>query len=128
MDNVALHDFEERLLRWRETLEQQMRPVENAADDSDALARQSADMAASLDNLWRQALVAQTREIELALEKLRAGGYGVCEQCGEGISLKRLEVIPWARKCFPCQSSLPQQRTSLSRYCTAAALRWYSPS
>lgn len=37
--------------------------------------------------------------IELALKKMEAGRYGKCEVCGESISLKRLQAIPWVRLC-----------------------------
>ena len=127
MTQLELRDFEARLAEWRLTLEQQLRPNESADEDSDPLARQSAEMAGSLDNLWRQALVAQTREIDAAVERIHDGSFGICENCDEPISAKRLEVIPWARKCFPCQSAAPEQRATL-RYTTANALRWYSPS
>ncbi|MBI5585654.1 MAG: TraR/DksA family transcriptional regulator [Deltaproteobacteria bacterium] len=37
--------------------------------------------------------------IELALNKLDSGKFGRCEECGEPIPLKRLQVLPWARLC-----------------------------
>jgi DnaK suppressor protein len=38
-----------------------------------------------------------------ALERLRVGLYGVCEECGEEISLERLRVVPFAAYCIDCQ-------------------------
>lgn len=43
------------------------------------------------------------REIEAALERLKAGEYGVCEDCGEAIPPKRLTAVPWAARCRDCQ-------------------------
>ena len=43
------------------------------------------------------------REIEEALERLRDGSYGTCQDCGLPVSKKRLEAIPWARYCVSCQ-------------------------
>lgn len=43
------------------------------------------------------------KEINLALERVVRGSYGVCEGCGEGISAARLKAIPWARYCVLCQ-------------------------
>ena len=43
------------------------------------------------------------REIEDALERLRDGSYGTCQDCGMPVSRKRLEAIPWARFCVSCQ-------------------------
>lgn len=45
------------------------------------------------------------REINTALEKLKAGTFGICEMCGRQIGLKRLRVMPSARLCIKCKSS-----------------------
>jgi RNA polymerase-binding transcription factor DksA len=39
------------------------------------------------------------REIELALERVDAGTYGVCSVCGKQIEPERLEYLPWATLC-----------------------------
>jgi DnaK suppressor protein len=44
------------------------------------------------------------REIDSALEKLKGGSYGTCEDCGRIIGVKRLEVVPFARLCVRCKS------------------------
>lgn len=43
------------------------------------------------------------REIDYALERIREGDYGVCENCGKTIKEARLEAIPWARLCLGCE-------------------------
>jgi DnaK suppressor protein len=47
--------------------------------------------------------------IEEALEKLREGTYGVCEECGDDIGAGRLKAMPLARLCVPCQSRLEKE-------------------
>ena len=42
------------------------------------------------------------RGIQAALERLEAGTYGLCENCGEEIGRKRLEVVPEATRCVNC--------------------------
>jgi DnaK suppressor protein len=37
------------------------------------------------------------REIEVALQKIEEGAYGICEESGEPIEKARLERQPWAR-------------------------------
>ena len=37
------------------------------------------------------------REIEVALQKIEEGTYGICEESGEPIEKVRLERQPWAR-------------------------------
>lgn len=41
--------------------------------------------------------------VEEALNRIDRGEYGRCQQCGEVIPPKRLEVQPWARHCVRCQ-------------------------
>jgi RNA polymerase-binding transcription factor len=41
--------------------------------------------------------------VEEALNRIDRGEYGYCQQCGEDVALKRLEVQPWARHCVRCQ-------------------------
>jgi RNA polymerase-binding transcription factor DksA len=42
--------------------------------------------------------------VERALERLAADdAYGVCEGCQTPIVLERLQIIPWAEYCTPCQ-------------------------
>ena len=38
-----------------------------------------------------------------AYERLELGGYGDCQECGEGIPPKRLEAIPETGYCVRCQ-------------------------
>jgi DnaK suppressor protein len=40
--------------------------------------------------------------IDMALRKIEAGEYGVCEACGDDIALRRLEALPWTRLCVDC--------------------------
>ena len=45
---------------------------------------------------------AEIREINLALEKMASGKYGICEICEEQIESKRLKVLPATRLCSKC--------------------------
>ena len=44
-------------------------------------------------------------KIEHALRKLGAGDYGLCEECEDQISLKRLEARPEAQLCIQCKEA-----------------------
>jgi DnaK suppressor protein len=48
---------------------------------------------------------AQLRQVDNALWRLDNGEYGVCVDCGEPISGRRLDAIPWADRCISCQES-----------------------
>ena len=44
-------------------------------------------------------------KIEHALKKISEGEYGLCEECEEQISLKRLEARPEAQLCIQCKEA-----------------------
>src|SRR5215472_10620974 len=46
------------------------------------------------------------REISDALLRIEQGTYGVCLECEEPISVKRLHAVPWARYCVTCQEQI----------------------
>ncbi len=50
--------------------------------------------------------------IDKALRKLRDAPdeFGVCEDCGDDIADKRLEVMPWASLCAECQAAQDPKR------------------
>jgi DnaK suppressor protein len=47
---------------------------------------------------------AAAAEIDRALEKIRNGTYGLCEQCGQPIPPARLQALPQAALCVACKS------------------------
>jgi DnaK suppressor protein len=49
---------------------------------------------------------ANLKEVEEALSRIEKNHYGKCLHCGEDISPKRLEVLPFARFCVPCQEKM----------------------
>ena len=49
------------------------------------------------------------RAIEEALEKIREGTYGVCEDCGDEIGWGRLQAMPLAKLCVTCRSRLEKE-------------------
>ncbi|KPK27310.1 MAG: hypothetical protein AMJ61_06140 [Desulfobacterales bacterium SG8_35_2] len=62
---------------------------------------QKADLTAlfgQLDDLEKQ----EIEDIDLALTKMAAATYGVCEKCRKTISPKRLETLPATRLCKRC--------------------------
>jgi DnaK suppressor protein len=58
------------------------------------------------DEISSKLAEAESRElanIEVALERIRAGSYGLCEVCGGKIPLARLNALPYATNCIDCQ-------------------------
>ena len=48
-------------------------------------------------------LEARLKEINLALDKIKNGIYGKCENCGKEINKERLKIYPAARFCLKCE-------------------------
>jgi len=58
----------------------------------------------SLSNTERSIL----EEIEEAILRMDSGEYGVCVDCDQKITRKRLDAVPWARYCVPCKERIEQ--------------------
>ena len=58
------------------------------------------------DEIGSQLAEVENRElaqIEIALERMATGGYGICEHCHEAIPLARLQALAYATLCIRCQ-------------------------
>ena len=47
---------------------------------------------------------ATLEQIDRALEKIKKGTYGICEDCGEDISIERLKARPVTSLCIGCKT------------------------
>jgi DnaK suppressor protein len=45
------------------------------------------------------------REVRAALQRIDAGTFGICFDCKEDISIKRLAAVPWTAACIVCQQT-----------------------
>jgi DnaK suppressor protein len=50
------------------------------------------------------------REVDEALDRIKTKTYGTCEECGEPIGMKRLEVKPVAKYCVPCKTKMEKEK------------------
>ena len=77
--------------------------LEDPSDDGD-LSQQSHEewLFLNRNNLEKSLL----REVEEALLRVQEGTYGICQECEEPISAKRLQALPWAKFCVRCQEML----------------------
>jgi DnaK suppressor protein len=79
--------------------------VDTALDDGDwAVVDISEDINLRRLGAHRKAL----HDIDESLRKLKEGTYGTCEECGEEIGEKRLQVLPTANLCITCQENKEQ--------------------
>jgi DnaK suppressor protein len=81
--------------------DEQQRRLEAAMDSGDqALVDLEREMGISLQEMRNR----ERQLIDDALDSLDEGTYGMCADCGEEISEKRLHALPFARLCVECQS------------------------
>ena len=62
----------------------------------------SRDVLFNLSETQRQRI----HDINLALEQIEKGEYGICMSCNEEISPRRMEVRPFSRYCIECKTDI----------------------
>jgi RNA polymerase-binding transcription factor DksA len=75
---------------------------------------QKADEISLLDQLVKRDKD-KLEEIDLALFRMAAGNYGICERCLKPISLERLETSPTSRLCRMCARKYDEKQKKLPR-------------
>jgi DnaK suppressor protein len=50
----------------------------------------------------------QQEELRQAMERIEAGVYGVCQQCGQPINPERLEILPATPLCVACSAAVEE--------------------
>jgi RNA polymerase-binding transcription factor DksA len=78
-------------------------PIHMADAGSDAFEQEN-----TLNLLANQEQVLE--EIGAALDRIKEGTFGRCEECEKDIPPARLEVLPYARYCVSCAEKLERRR------------------
>lgn len=64
------------------------------------------------DEVVRRRLADKSRALAEVLEQVREGTYGLCRACGRRIPRRRLEAVPTATLCVPCQERREAAQTT----------------
>jgi DnaK suppressor protein len=112
IDKKTIARLKKILLKEREEIVGEVRQIlESSKEMGQDGIQDIGDEAANIYN--KQILLSLTdservrlQEVDEALDRIEAGTYGICEECGGPISLKRLEVRPVAKYCVPCLSKM----------------------
>jgi DnaK suppressor protein len=75
--------------------------IDSAMDSAD---QSALDVDQGIDYSLLEMKYEQYKDIADAFRKLQNGTYGLCEECGEEIDIKRLQVNPLARFCISCKT------------------------
>jgi len=82
-------------------------PRFNGRETGSSALEQAADEVEEYSTLLsvEHSLELRLKNINLALEKIKKGKYGICEKCGKEIPIERLKAFPEAKICTTCQIS-----------------------
>lgn len=130
MNAKDLRHFKELLLKKRKEMTSHMEfiresegenTLKDATGDHSAYSFHMADQGTDHMEREKNFLYAQrdgrlVYHIDMALERIEDGSYGLCHSCQKPISRERLEAVPHARLCIACKSkeeTLPQDNGDL---------------
>lgn len=120
MDKHKLQKYQAQLVEMRERLVQEVNSVEEALredirspGDISNLPTHPADHgSAGVDE--QLAIVANEEhlleDVEAALDRIEAGTFGTCEDCGKPIDAARLDAIPYVSRCITCAKKHEQSQ------------------
>ena len=80
------------------------RPLANSTDEVQINGERDTGMAT------RSILVKRVNRLAEALERLRRGSYGLCEECAKPIAPARLKAMPEVTTCVNCQDGIERER------------------
>lgn len=115
MEKAKPEHFKKRLLTMREEILNKARKLK---EDSYTLGTDGIqDMADAASNAYNVDILMSIsdndltllKDIDSSLDKIKNGTYGICEECEEKITEKRLEANPVARYCIACKRMMEQK-------------------
>lgn len=112
-DKRNLKKIEADLLKRKFELEQKLTEM-SKEQFSDGQVQDPGDQAltATMESLrmsLQDAEVEELRGITRALERIKEGEYGICSDCGNPISEKRLNSFPGTMRCLACQEKFEEK-------------------
>ena len=111
--NSQLEDRRSQLIAMRERVLRAAHDIAEDDDDDSELSSAAGDQHLAdhaseifdreVDDSLEENADMIVREIDLALERIEAGTYGTCINCGQPIPEERLAAVPYAVLCVPCK-------------------------
>lgn len=85
------------------------------SDGGDLLDSTSADVQGDIALSLIQMHAETIARVNHALGRLDAGQYGLCTECGDEISVQRLNALPFAVRCQSCEQTREQAQNHIRR-------------
>ncbi len=117
-DKKTLEEIKKKLIKRKKQLEQELAEL---YQDKGMISEQGQDVGDLVQSMSLETLkislqdteIAEYNRIIQALAMIDEDTYGICIDCGEHISEKRLKLFPNATRCLVCQEAF-EDRTSSS--------------
>jgi len=111
MNKATKEKLKKRLLAEKENLEKKLQDNDLSIDDAEtpdpvdlAVRNYSKNVALAVTENESK----QLQMVNEALARMGTDEFGMCLNCEDKITQKRLEAIPWARYCLKCQELVEQ--------------------
>jgi RNA polymerase-binding protein DksA len=122
-DKKTLGEFKKSLLERKEEISAEINHISDdtlkqsqkeASGDISGYTLHMADVATdNYDREFSLGLASNERDIlyriDAALQKIKDGSFGFCEECNKPISKIRLKAVPYAKLCIKCQEKNEKQ-------------------
>jgi DnaK suppressor protein len=92
-----------RQLGGAEAIEELPTGLGSVFEDAD---RVQVEQSQEIGLLTKSRLAERVKRISEALRRIETGDYGMCTECGEPISPKRLRALPEVQTCVTCQERI----------------------
>ena len=115
---VDLRQIKRKLLARKQELEEQLNTIYRGS----FIIEQGHDPGDQTQLLMQETLTVSLQNNELseyymiikALKRIDEGDYGMCLECGNSISLRRLLSYPNVTRCLACQEALEEQQLKVT--------------
>ncbi|MBC8385186.1 MAG: TraR/DksA C4-type zinc finger protein [Candidatus Cloacimonetes bacterium] len=117
LSQVTLKKYEDILNLEKEQTEKIIRGIDdlqkrgskNSSGDLSSYSIHQADLGTDTDESEKRVYyleqeIEKMKKLNQALKRVYERSYGICQICGELISKKRLEIVPYAEYCVECKS------------------------
>ena len=119
MNPKHLEYFRSKLIAWKEKLIKEAQETmshlkEDSLNEPDIIDKASKEIETASELRTRDRYRKLITKIDHALERIKNGTYGYCEDTGEPIGIKRLEARPVATLCIDAQERHEKQEKTFS--------------
>ena len=109
MDEQQIEHFRKKLEEMsQDLLSEAEKTIHEMTDNTDNYPDQTDRAAAESDRSFELRIRDRERKllskIKGAIDRIEEGTYGICDECGDDISLKRLEARPVTTLCIECKT------------------------